>query len=150
MKYFLRSFSPLRWFKKGSLSISGEKMCTILVNRLDDKSCVVKVWLGKLTALDMTPLGWLGRKTSTQTKKTFASDVSLFLKLNFSKGIDLSSSCMKKKKKRTYKLILFSVSLLSNKISKPQKAKAEVSMIIQSNFNGSNIFGTMEICSRHG
>ena len=25
--------------------------------------------LGKLTALDMTPLGWLGRKTSTQTKK---------------------------------------------------------------------------------
>ena len=26
------------------------------------------MWLGKLTALDMTPLGWLGRKTSTQTK----------------------------------------------------------------------------------
>ena len=25
------------------------------------------MWLGKLTALDMTPLGWLGRKTSTQT-----------------------------------------------------------------------------------
>ena len=28
-----------------------------------------KLWLGKLTALDMTPLGWLGRKTSTQTNK---------------------------------------------------------------------------------
>ena len=28
------------------------------------------MWLGKLTALDMTPLGWLGRKTSTQTKAT--------------------------------------------------------------------------------
>ena len=27
------------------------------------------MWLGKLTALDMTPLGWLGRKTSTQTNK---------------------------------------------------------------------------------
>ena len=27
-----------------------------------------KVWLDKLTALDMTPLGWLGRKTATQTK----------------------------------------------------------------------------------
>ena len=27
------------------------------------------MWLGKLTALDMTPLGWLGRKTSTQKKK---------------------------------------------------------------------------------
>ena len=26
------------------------------------------MWLGKLTALVMTPLGWLGRKTSTQTK----------------------------------------------------------------------------------
>ena len=25
------------------------------------------MWLGKLTALDKTPLGWLGRKTSTQT-----------------------------------------------------------------------------------
>ena len=25
------------------------------------------MWLGKLTVLDMTPLGWLGRKTSTQT-----------------------------------------------------------------------------------
>ena len=29
------------------------------------------MWLGKLTALDMTPLGWLGRKTSTQTNKIF-------------------------------------------------------------------------------
>ena len=27
------------------------------------------MWLGKLTALDITPLGWLGRKTSTQTNK---------------------------------------------------------------------------------
>ena len=26
------------------------------------------MWLGKLTMLNMTPLGWLGRKTSTQTK----------------------------------------------------------------------------------
>ena len=31
MKYFLRSFSP-----DGQLSISGERMCTILVNRLED------------------------------------------------------------------------------------------------------------------
>ena len=28
-----------------------------------------KVWLGKLTTLDMTPMDWLGRKTSTQTNK---------------------------------------------------------------------------------
>ena len=39
------------------LSVSGERMCTILVNRLDDLACPVNVWLGKLTALDMTPLG---------------------------------------------------------------------------------------------
>ena len=56
--------------QEGQLSVSGERMCTILVNRLEDKACPVNVWLGKLTALDMTPLGWLGRKTSTQTNKS--------------------------------------------------------------------------------
>ena len=55
--------------QEGQLSVSGERMCTILVNRLEDSACPVNVWLGKLTALDMTPLGWLGRKTSTQTNK---------------------------------------------------------------------------------
>ena len=39
------------------LSVSDERMCTILVNRLEDQACPVNVWLGKLTALDMTPLG---------------------------------------------------------------------------------------------
>ena len=43
--------------QKGQLSVSGERMCTILVNRLEDLVCPVNVWLGKLTALDMTPLG---------------------------------------------------------------------------------------------
>ena len=42
--------------QEGQLSVSGERMCTILVNRLD-KACPVNVWLGKLTALDMTPVG---------------------------------------------------------------------------------------------
>ena len=37
------------------LSVSGEKVCTILVNRLE--ACPVNMWLGKLTTLDMTPLG---------------------------------------------------------------------------------------------
>ena len=55
------------------LSVSGERMCTILVNRLEDLACPVNVWLGKLAALDMTPLGWLGRKTSTQTNKLESS-----------------------------------------------------------------------------
>ena len=43
--------------QEGQLSVSGERMCTIVVNRLEDKACPVNVWLGKLTALDMTPLG---------------------------------------------------------------------------------------------
>ena len=61
--------------QEGQLSVSGERMCTILVNRLEDKACPVNVWLGKLTALDMTPLGWLGRKTSTQTNKLSTMNV---------------------------------------------------------------------------
>ena len=48
------SFSLIQ---EGQLSVSGERMCTILVNRLQDYACPVNVWLGKLTALDMTPLG---------------------------------------------------------------------------------------------
>ena len=36
-------------------------------NMHNTEACPVNVWLGKLTTLDMTPLGWLGRKTSTQT-----------------------------------------------------------------------------------
>ena len=55
--------------QEGQLSVSGERMCTILVNCLEDEACPVNVWLGKLTALDMTPMGWLGRKTSTQTNR---------------------------------------------------------------------------------
>ena len=43
--------------QEGQLSVSGERMCTILVNSLEDSACPVNVWLGKLTALDMTPLG---------------------------------------------------------------------------------------------
>ena len=43
--------------QEGQLSVSGKRMCTILVNRLEDQACPVNVGLGKLTALDMTPLG---------------------------------------------------------------------------------------------
>ena len=43
--------------QEGQLSVSGERMCTILVNGLEDYACPVNVWLGKMTALDMTPLG---------------------------------------------------------------------------------------------
>ena len=55
--------------QEGLLTVSGERMCSVLVNCLEDKACPVNVWLGKLTVLDMIPLGWLGHKTSTQTKQ---------------------------------------------------------------------------------
>ena len=54
------------------LSVSGET-CILLVNRLEDWACPVREGLGKLTALDMTPLGWLVRKTSTQANKGLAA-----------------------------------------------------------------------------
>ena len=42
--------------QEGQLSVSGERMGTILVNCLEDfEACPVKVWLGKLTMFDMTP-----------------------------------------------------------------------------------------------
>ena len=57
----------LQLIQEGQLSVSCERMCTILVNRLKVQACPVNVWLGKLT---MIPLGCLGCKTSTQTKFT--------------------------------------------------------------------------------
>ena len=39
------------------LSVSGKRMCTKLVHRLEDKACPVTVWLAELTALDINPLG---------------------------------------------------------------------------------------------
>ena len=64
---FSTAILSLPQIQEGQLSVSGKRMCTILVNRFEDLACPVNVWLGKLTALDMTPLG---RKTSTQTNKT--------------------------------------------------------------------------------
>ena len=40
--------------QEGQLSVSDERMCTLLVNRLEDLACV---WLGELTALNLTPMG---------------------------------------------------------------------------------------------
>ena len=54
--------------QEGQLSVSGERICTIVINCLEDEACPVKVWLGKLTMLNMTPLDCLGRKTSIQTR----------------------------------------------------------------------------------
>ena len=75
--------------QEGQLSVSGERMCTVLVNRLEGYACPVNVWLGKLTALDMTPLGWLGRKISTQTKSAKKFDIFLFLHKNIYCGYSL-------------------------------------------------------------
>ena len=58
---------------EGQLSVSGERMCTLLVNCLEDLACPINVWLGKLATLDMTPLGWLGHETSKQTQTKSSS-----------------------------------------------------------------------------
>ena len=50
-------------------------------------NCPVNVWLGKLTALDMTPLGWLGRKTSTQTNKQIEPKLGATWRLRIAKII---------------------------------------------------------------
>ena len=47
----------------------------VLLRRIITKACPVNVWLGKLTVLDMIPLGWLGCKISTQTNNSHFSDL---------------------------------------------------------------------------
>ena len=68
----------------GQLSVSGERICTILVNHLEDWACPVNLWLGKLTALDMIPLGWLGRKTSNLHYQPKSTREQLIFELLFS------------------------------------------------------------------
>ena len=55
--------------QEGQFSVSGKRMCTILVNRLKDQACPVNMWLGKLTALDMTPFDWAIKPQHKQTVK---------------------------------------------------------------------------------
>ena len=58
----------LPMIQEGQLSVSGERMYTILVNRLEDYACPANVWLGKLTALDMTH--WVDWAVKPQHKET--------------------------------------------------------------------------------
>ena len=74
---FSKVILSLPLIEEVQLSVSGERMCTILVYPLEDETCPVNVWLGKLTALDTIPLGWPGRKTSTQTNKNHIHDSKL-------------------------------------------------------------------------
>ena len=64
MKYFLQSFFL---FKNGSCQFLAKECTQVLVNQLEDWACPGKVWRGKLTVLNMTLMGWLGCKTSTQS-----------------------------------------------------------------------------------
>ena len=49
------------------LSVSGERMCTILVNCLEDYVCPVKLWLGKLTYW----VDWAVKPQHKQTNQTY-------------------------------------------------------------------------------
>ena len=53
--YFFMVIFSLPLIQEGQLSVSGKRMCTVLVNHLEDYS--VKEWLGKLTELNTTSLG---------------------------------------------------------------------------------------------
>ena len=66
LKYFLWSFSPFHRFKKGRFYFL-VKACAQcwLINCFENNP--VKVWLGKLTTLEMNPVGCLSCITSTQT-----------------------------------------------------------------------------------
>ena len=63
MQYFLRSFSPFRWFKKGSCQFLAKECAQYWL-----AACPVKVWLGKLTALDRSH--WADWAVKPQHKKT--------------------------------------------------------------------------------
>ena len=76
MKYFLWSFSLFRWFKKGICQFLAKECAQILVNHLEDlRDSLEKVWLGKLTVLNITLMGWLGHKTPTQTNKMSSAGI---------------------------------------------------------------------------
>ena len=51
---FSTAILSLLLIQEGQLSVSGKRICTILVNRFEDQACPVNVWLGKLTVLVMT------------------------------------------------------------------------------------------------
>ena len=90
MKYFLQSFSPLHWFKKGRNQFLVKECAQYWLT-----ACPVNVWLGKLTALDMTPWGWLGRKTLTQTNKSICHLLKFLASvLNIKRHLILSSTLL--------------------------------------------------------
>ena len=72
-RWFSTVILSLSLIQEEQLSASEERMCTILVNRIEDYACPVKVLIGKLTALDMTLFGWLGRKTSIHSRPRWLS-----------------------------------------------------------------------------
>ena len=56
-------FFPFYWFRKDSCQFLVKECAQVLVNHLEDYACLVKVWLGKLTMLNMTPSDDWGIKT---------------------------------------------------------------------------------------
>ena len=69
IKYFLRSFSGFRCF-----SFWQNNLHKHWLTAWRTKPAQENVWLGKLTAVDMTLLGWADRKTLTQTNKLSTID----------------------------------------------------------------------------
>ena len=68
------------------------------------------MWFGKLTALDMTPLGCLGHKTSTQTKSLRSVDQGLYFLPFIQHHLDTSSD-------KHMDFSKFNVRMVSGKVS---------------------------------
>ena len=56
--------------QEGQLAVSGKRMCASIGLTLEDQAFLGKV-VGKMPTIDMTILGWLGHKTSTQTNLSY-------------------------------------------------------------------------------
>ena len=87
MKYFLRSFSPFCWFKKGSCRFLAKEYAQILVNCLVDKACAVKVWLGQLTGSAWRQwIDW-AVKPQLNKKKKLPRSIDIFIPTQIHKNL---------------------------------------------------------------
>ena len=72
-KIFSMVILSLLLIQKGQLSVSGERICISTGQPLRTKPAQEKVWLGKLTALDMTQIGLLVQRIVVE-ESNVASD----------------------------------------------------------------------------
>ena len=69
------SFLSHQLIQEGQMSVSGERMCLIMDNCLEEEACSVKVWLDKLIKLKLTQwVDWFIKPQHKQTNKLWNTD----------------------------------------------------------------------------